>query len=322
MANTSWSGRSKGTKELQSRPSASSQLPEPSNLRISPVSGWLGVEPGGNEAAPPLGVTSTSGMTIVWLPECSMAAYTVEPSGVTASARGLSPNSTTTSACAEGVSASMTHTSLRPTPGVVSCGSKGRAWPRCAQATKILLPALPPTTMSRGSSPTRIVATTRAVAGLLTSTRLTLSDRWLDTHSWLLPRAASATGSSPTATTPARARLPSPNTSKISTRLSWVLAAYSRVPSADNASGRTGTDSNRVYDPWANTGTATSSSETDSASVPRRRGAGAMRRGPNAGRRLCGMPVFTTHAGCFARANSALPCPGDWKQLLRLDKHS
>ncbi len=305
MANTSRSGRSKGTKALQSRPSASSQLPEPSNLRISPVSGWLGVEPGGKEAAPPLGVTSTSGMTTVWLPECSTAAYTVEPSGVTASARGLSPNSTTTSACAEGASASMTHTSLRPTPGVVSCGSKGRAWPRCAQATKILLPALPPTTMSRGSSPTRIVATTRAVAGSLTSTRLTLSDRWLDTHSWLLPRAASATGSRPTATTPARLRLPLADTSKISTRLSWVLAAYSRVPSAESTSGRTGTDSNRVYDPWASAGPAfrpMSAGETVIASTrpASRRGRGL--------RRHCIAPVYCARR-VFCKANCALHCP-------------
>ena len=68
---------------------------------------------------------------------------------------------------------------------------------------------LPANTMSRGSSPTSSVATTRdsvASVGLI-STTLTLSERWFTTHASVRParfvRAATATGSRPTGTSAA-----------------------------------------------------------------------------------------------------------------------
>ena len=82
--------------------------------------------------------------------------------------------------------------------------------------------------MSRGSSPTSSVRTTRG--GLdATSTTLTLSERWFTTQTSVSLRAATATGSRPTGTDAACVRLPSAATAKISSRLSGVFTAKSRV---------------------------------------------------------------------------------------------
>ena len=56
----------------------------------------------------------------------------------------------------------------------------------------------PANTMSRGSSPTSSVRTTRPCGRRLSSTTLTLSERWLTTQTSLSLRAATATGSRPT----------------------------------------------------------------------------------------------------------------------------
>src|SRR5262245_2651362 len=71
-----------------------------------------------------------------------------------------------------------------------------------------------------------------------TSTTLTVSDRWLATHTSLLDgRTATLTGSSPTGTSPEKLSEPSPATSKIAKRDSTVLMAYSLSPAADSCSG-------------------------------------------------------------------------------------
>ena len=69
-------------------------------------------------------------MLIVWLPVWNPAAYTVWPSVLTASARGVSEKRLTMVSGSPPSEAprfcvSKTHTSARPTPGVVSCGSTG-----------------------------------------------------------------------------------------------------------------------------------------------------------------------------------------------------
>ena len=75
----------------------------------------------------------------------------------------------------------------------------GTFWPRRAVVMKARSPPAPAKTMSRGSSPTSRVRVTRG--GLApTSTMLTLSERWLTTHTSVLLRAATATGSMPTST--------------------------------------------------------------------------------------------------------------------------
>jgi hypothetical protein len=134
----------------------------------------------------------------------------------------------------------------------VSCGFTELFCPRCAVVTKARLRVVPVSldlrakTMSRGSSPTSKVRFTRG-GDAATSTMLMLSERWFTTHTSPLSRAATATGSSPTCTEPVRAIPPVP-TVKISSRLSGVLTAKSRVPSGDCASGRTCPDSNSVKD--------------------------------------------------------------------------
>jgi hypothetical protein len=111
---------------------------------------------------------------------------------------------------APGLFASNAHTSARPTPGVVSCGSPGRFWPRCAEVMKARPWLLPAKTMSRGSSPTSSVLTTceRVTSVGSMSTMLTLSERWFTTHASVSPpafvRLATATGSRPTGTSAAR----------------------------------------------------------------------------------------------------------------------
>src|SRR3954467_11124623 len=93
-----------------------------------------------------------------------------------------------------------TQTSARPTDGVVSCGSPApgtpasdgsvRCWPRCAVVMNAE-PAVPANPLPRGSSPTSSVRVTCGVPVVLTI--LTLSDRWLTTHTSVLLRAATAT---------------------------------------------------------------------------------------------------------------------------------
>src|SRR6185369_14088875 len=65
----------------------------PFHLTISPVDGGLGVEAGGMGGSPPWPGTALSLTDVVWLPDSNTAAYTVDPSAVLASARGVSPNS-------------------------------------------------------------------------------------------------------------------------------------------------------------------------------------------------------------------------------------
>src|SRR5262245_42063488 len=153
---------------------------------------------------------------MVPLPDLKAAAYTVPPSVLTASARGVSLNSVTMRSgtppsALPGALASNTHTSARPTPGVVSCGSPApgtaasdgavRCCPRCAVVMNARPAPGPANTMSRGSSPTSSVRTTRGGSDA-TSTTLTLSDRWLTTQTSPDERAATATGSRPTGTVP------------------------------------------------------------------------------------------------------------------------
>jgi hypothetical protein len=141
---------------------------------------------------------------------------------------------------------SNTHTSARPMPGVERIVSivawKGVFCPRWAVVMNARTPVAPggsANTMSRGSSPTSSVRTTRGGVAPA-STMLMLSERWLTTHTSVSVRAATAIGSRPTGTEPACVRAPVPAfTSKISSWLSGVLIANSRVWLGLNAIGRT-----------------------------------------------------------------------------------
>ena len=145
---------------------------------------------------------------------------------------------------------SNTQTSARGMPGVVSCGSPApgtlamegsvRCWPRCAVVMKARC-GLPAKTMSRGSSPTSSVRTTCGVPVRLTM--LTLSESRFVTHTSVLLRAATATGSRPTGTRIFEAGNPEVR-SKTSSVPLGVLTANSVLPSGDMASGRTGPLSN------------------------------------------------------------------------------
>ena len=158
ISKTSLSGRLKRTTPFQSRPRGSRQaVPASSFWTIRPVSGPLlpamftrgfGMPPGttvpSDRVPVQVGVPSQtvpSPTVVVRLPEWKMPAKTFDPSALTASARGVSPKSfTTVSGVPPSVEprlvASKTHTSARPTPGVVSCASKPMFWPRCAVVTK------------------------------------------------------------------------------------------------------------------------------------------------------------------------------------------
>ncbi len=97
----------------------------------------------------------------------------------------------------------------------------------------------PPKTISRGSSPTSRVRTTRPLDPPWDSaTTLTLSERWLTTQTSSSLRAATATGSRPTVME-ARCSRPLFPTRKTSRRLSGVLAAKRSLPLGDSARGRT-----------------------------------------------------------------------------------
>ena len=234
MTNTSLSGRENFTLSVHERPRESTQS-WPLNRTSTEVSGAglpsaLTLGPGTPPAAsPPLG-TMNSCTTVERFPEWNAAAYTREPSGVAASARGVSLKRVTIFSGlppseVPRLLASKTQTSARPTPGVVNCGSNGTFCPRWAAVMKARLFHGPAKTMSRGSSPTSSVRTTEpARPSALCRTMLTLSDRWLTTQTSSSLRAATATGSSPTGTDEIWVRVPAV-TWKISRRLSGVLTA-------------------------------------------------------------------------------------------------
>src|SRR5262245_46331515 len=250
LRKTYWSGSVNATLPDQFRASSCSQwLLAGLNLTIRPVAGAPGVDPlgGGGRPTPPLTVACV--IVVVWVPESNTAAYTIDPSGDLASARGVSPRSVSTPSgvpprAAPRLSALNDHTSARPTPAVVSCGSPGRFCPRCAQVMKARFPELPAKRMSRGSSPTSRVRVTRervtSVGSI--STMLTLSERWLTTQASTCPerfvRVATATGSSPTGTSAASVSPPE-LMSKMASRLSGVFTATRRFPPGAIASGRT-----------------------------------------------------------------------------------
>ncbi len=154
----------------------------PSNWTIRPVRG--GAVPsiprsGPGLSRPPLGISSS--MTVVRLPELNTAVYTLLPSALRARPRRVSPNilrmvAGSPPSWKPGLLASNTQTSARPIPGVVSCGSKGTFWPRCAAVIKAHLSFSPANTISLGSSPTSSVLCRRA-GDADTSMMLTLSDR-------------------------------------------------------------------------------------------------------------------------------------------------
>jgi len=192
------------------------------------------------------------------------------PSGLAANARGVSAKKERISTgvppmVLPRLRASKTHTSARPMPSVVSCGSPApvtaameasvRCWPRCAVVMKARFPEAPAKTMSRGSSPTSSVRTTRG-GEAERSTMLTLSERWLTTHTSSFVRAATATGSIPTGIESTWVR-PPPPTSKTSRRLSGVLTANNWPPSGDRASGRTWPLSKVMKEGWANAAAGT-----------------------------------------------------------------
>src|SRR5947208_16045882 len=143
--NTSSSGNAKATDALQLRPISSSQWPVAGlNSTTSPVLGAFGVEPAGGGGSPPLLVTTCSVIAVVRLPDSRTAAYTTVPSGLAASARGVSPNNCTiASGAPPAPSAAKTHTSARPTPGAVTLG------PPAASATERVGPGRAAVTKAR-----------------------------------------------------------------------------------------------------------------------------------------------------------------------------
>ncbi len=76
----------------------------------------------------------------------------------------------------------------------------------------------------------------------LTSTILTLSERWFTTQTSPALRTATATGSNPTYTELSDCK-PASVTVKMSSDPLGKLATNNRLPSADKAKGRTGPDS-------------------------------------------------------------------------------
>ena len=117
------------------------------------------------------------GITVVWLPLSKKAAYTVLPSGLTASARGCSPFSSTSTGALFRLAR-----------------SKACTLSRSAQLTKAFS-GEPANTTSAGSFS---VATLRTVAFAVRSTMLISSLTWHTTHASLLLRTRTVTGSRPT----------------------------------------------------------------------------------------------------------------------------
>ena len=97
--------------------------------------------------------------------------------------------------------------------------------------------------MSRGSSPTSSVRTTRGGVTVV-STMLTLSERWLTTQSSLSFGAAKATGSRPTGIE--KMWFGTEPSAYASTWASGVFATYNHTPLGDMAIGRTWPDSKSV----------------------------------------------------------------------------
>ena len=85
-------------------------------------------------------------------------------------------------------------------PGAVSVAELncGWFWPRNAAEMNARPRSAPANTMSRGSSPTSSVRSTRGVPS--SRTTLTESERWFTTHTSFALRSATATGSRPTET--------------------------------------------------------------------------------------------------------------------------
>src|SRR5262245_56881547 len=205
------------------------------------------------------GQITPSTREVVWLPVLNPATYTVVLSGPTASARGVSVKNViiltgVPPTVVPRLAGLKTHTSARPTPGVVNCGSPAPGTPameefvRCCPRCAVVMNARagdPANTTSRGSSPTSRVQTTRGVPTRLTT--LTLSDRWLTTQTSESSRAATATGSNPTGTRACNV-IPPGVMPKISRVLSGVFTAKSLAPLGDNAIGRTCPLSNSMND--------------------------------------------------------------------------
>ena len=104
--------------------------------------------------------------------------------------------------------ASKTHTSARPTPAVVSCGSHGTVLAAMGGGDEGAVAA-----GAGEDDVARLVADEQRAHDARrrqppTSTMLTLSERWLTTQTSLFVRAATATGSRPTGTEPVWVRPP------------------------------------------------------------------------------------------------------------------
>jgi hypothetical protein len=129
----------------------------------------------------------------------------VRPSALAASARAASALRLTMATGlpfkeSSSPAASNTQTSARPVPGAVSVAELNCGWfgPRNAAETNARLRPVPANTMSRGSSPTSSVRSTRGVPS--SRTTLTESERWFTTQTSSALRSATATGSRPTET--------------------------------------------------------------------------------------------------------------------------
>src|SRR5262249_22215577 len=125
--------------------------------------------------SPPLAATTVAGTTVVWFWLSSALTYTLLPSGETASERGW--------LIASGISVGAAVRSVR-------LKTRRRSSPEMHTNAWLLA-----NTTSVGSSPTSSVRTTRRVG---MSTMLTESEMWLITHTRLLSRWRTVTGSSPT----------------------------------------------------------------------------------------------------------------------------
>ena len=111
-----------------------------------------------------------------------------------------------------------------PAPVTPAIEASVRCWPRCAVVMNARESPVPAKTMSRGSSPTSSVRTTRA-GEAVTSTMLTLSERWLTTQTIPLGAAATAAGSNAHRHRSNGVRPLVQSTSKISSRLPGMLTA-------------------------------------------------------------------------------------------------
>ena len=173
------------------------------------------------------------------------------PSGVAASARGVSPKS---SRIVSGVPPrrgaevrrvedpdQRARRALRwsapaaPTPG--------RFWPRRAVVMKARVKTPPRRSARRrrcrAARRRPAACARRAAASAATSTMLTLSDRWLTTQTSLLVRAATATGSRPTGTEPTCVSAAAVDGEDLEPVVGRVEREQPCSPSGESASGRT-----------------------------------------------------------------------------------